>query len=35
MRRICVYTGTNRGARQEYQQAAQAVGKELVKRSWG
>jgi len=35
MRRICVYTGANKGSRPEYEQAAQAVGKELVARGWG
>lgn len=35
MQRICVYAGSNMGVRQEYQQAAQALGKELVARSLG
>jgi uncharacterized protein (TIGR00730 family) len=35
MRRICVYCGSNRGLRQEYQDAAQAMGKELVQRGLG
>lgn len=35
MRRICVYAGSNKGVRQEYQQAAQALGEEFVARGWG
>lgn len=35
MRRICVYTGSNVGVRQEYQQAAQALGKTLAARGLG
>lgn len=35
MQRICIYTGSNKGNRPEYQQAAQAVGKELAARGWG
>lgn len=31
MRRICVFAGSNRGARPEYAQAAVALGKELVR----
>jgi len=32
MRRICVYAGSNIGVRQEYQEAARALGQELVAR---
>jgi uncharacterized protein (TIGR00730 family) len=32
---ICVYTGSNVGVRQEYQQAARDLGKELVARGLG
>ncbi len=35
MKRICVYAGSNLGARQEYTEAAQALGQELVKRNLG
>ncbi len=35
MQRICVYAGSNVGVRQEYQQAARALGQELVKRGLG
>jgi uncharacterized protein (TIGR00730 family) len=35
LRRICVYTGSNVGVRQEYQQAARDLGKELVARGLG
>lgn len=35
MKRICVYTGSNKGVRQEYQEAAWALGHELVKRGLG
>ncbi len=35
MRRICVYAGSNKGTRQEYQQAARALGEELVVRGLG
>ncbi len=35
MRHICVYTGSNLGARPQYQQAAQALGSELVARGYG
>jgi uncharacterized protein (TIGR00730 family) len=35
LRRICVYTGSNVGVRQEYQQAARDLGKELVVRGLG
>ncbi len=35
MRRICVYAGSNVGVRQEYQDAARALGKELVARGLG
>jgi uncharacterized protein (TIGR00730 family) len=34
MQRICVYTGSNKGKRPEYLQAAQALGKELAVRGW-
>ncbi|HKD75802.1 MAG TPA: TIGR00730 family Rossman fold protein [Ktedonobacterales bacterium] len=32
---ICVYCGSNHGSRQAYQDAAQAMGKELVRRGLG
>lgn len=35
MQRICVYAGSNVGVRQEYQEAARALGQELVARSLG
>jgi uncharacterized protein (TIGR00730 family) len=35
MRRICVYAGSNGGGRQEYRQAAQELGRELVARGLG
>ena len=35
MQRICVYAGSNTGIRPEYKQAAQALGRELVKRKLG
>ena len=35
MRRICVYAGSNQGARQEYVQAARALGQELAERGLG
>ncbi|GCE14794.1 TIGR00730 family Rossman fold protein [Tengunoibacter tsumagoiensis] len=35
MHRICVYAGSNKGVRPEYQEAAQALGKALVTRGWG
>ena len=35
MRRICVYAGSNMGIRQEYQDAARALGQELVARGLG
>lgn len=35
MRRICVYAGSNRGIREEYEQAARELGKELVARQLG
>lgn len=35
MRRICVYAGSNRGVRQEYGQAASALGQELAARGLG
>jgi len=35
MRRICVFAGSNVGARQEYQQAARTLGQELVARRLG
>lgn len=35
MQRICVYTGSNLGVRQDYQQAAIAMGQELVARGLG
>lgn len=35
MQRICVFTGSNRGARPEYAQAAQALGAALVRRKLG
>jgi uncharacterized protein (TIGR00730 family) len=35
MHRICVYTGTNKGARQEYQQAARDLALEMVSRGIG
>ncbi len=35
MKRICVYAGSNVGVRQEYQEAARALGHELVARGLG
>ncbi len=35
MHRICVYTGSNTGVRQEYQQAARNLGQELGRRGIG
>ena len=35
MQRICVYAGSNVGVRQEYQDAAKALGQELVTRGLG
>ena len=35
MRKICVYCGSNPGVRQEYVQAARALGRELVARDLG
>ncbi len=35
MQRICVYAGSNLGVRQEYQDAARALGQELVARGLG
>lgn len=35
LKRICVYTGSNVGARQVYQQAAHELGRELVRRGIG
>jgi len=35
MQRICVFSGSNKGTRPEYQQAAQALGQELVARGLG
>lgn len=35
MQRICVFAGSNRGVRPEYAQAAEALGKELIKRGLG
>lgn len=35
MRRICVFAGSNRGARPEYALAAETLGKELVRRGLG
>ncbi len=35
MQRICVYAGSNVGVRQEYQDAARALGQELVARNLG
>ncbi len=35
MKRICVYAGSNIGKRQEYQDAARALGQELVTRGLG
>ncbi|HLZ56937.1 MAG TPA: TIGR00730 family Rossman fold protein [Ktedonosporobacter sp.] len=32
MRRICVFTGSNKGLRQEYEQAARSLGQELAAR---
>src|SRR5579859_3194460 len=32
MRRICVFTGSNKGVRQEYEQAARSLGQELAAR---
>ena len=33
--RLCVYCGSRDGARPEYEQAAQTVGRELGRRGWG
>src|SRR5947209_7307376 len=35
MQRICVYAGSNKGTREEYQAATRALGQELVKRNLG
>lgn len=35
MQRICVFAGSNRGARPEYAQAAHSLGQELVRRGIG
>jgi cytokinin riboside 5'-monophosphate phosphoribohydrolase len=35
MHRICVYTGTNKGVHQEYQQAARDLAQEMVRRGIG
>jgi uncharacterized protein (TIGR00730 family) len=35
MHRICVYIGTNKGAHQEYQQAARDLAQEMVRRGIG
>src|SRR5437899_473585 len=35
MRTICVYAGSNRGTRPEYEQAARILGRELVARGLG
>jgi uncharacterized protein (TIGR00730 family) len=35
MRRICVFAGSNRGARAEYAEAARALGRELAARGLG
>jgi uncharacterized protein (TIGR00730 family) len=35
MRRICVFTGSNAGARPEYQQAARSLAEEMVHRGLG
>lgn len=35
MQRICVFAGSNRGIRPEYEQEAKALGKELVKQGLG
>jgi uncharacterized protein (TIGR00730 family) len=35
MQRICVFAGSNKGARPEYAQAAQSLGQELVRRGIG
>src|SRR5579884_1229412 len=35
MHRICVYTGTNKGARQEYQQVARDLARDMVRRGIG
>ena len=35
MQRICVFAGSNKGARPEYVQAAQSLGQELVRRGLG
>lgn len=35
MQRICVYAGSNRGVREEYEQAARDLGRELVARQLG
>lgn len=35
MQRICVFTGSNKGTRPDYIQAAQALGAELVRRKLG
>src|SRR5262245_15400284 len=35
MKRICVFAGSSRGARDDYAQAAEQVARELVKRDYG
>jgi uncharacterized protein (TIGR00730 family) len=35
MQRICVFSGSNKGTRSEYQQVAQALGQELIARGLG
>jgi uncharacterized protein (TIGR00730 family) len=35
MKRICVFAGSSRGAREEYAQAAEQLARELVKRGYG
>src|SRR5258708_37590945 len=35
MQRICVFAGSNLGIRQEYQEAAQDLGRELLARGMG
>lgn len=35
MQRVCVYAGSNKGIREEYQVAAHALGRELVRRNLG
>ena len=35
MRKVCVYAGSNRGVRQEYEQAARELGHELATRGLG